>query len=255
MDSKQTLMQYLQSCTTATCLHLLEAALASDRYRADGHIPRELLSDLQDALGEAAVQKEIATVVKMGILEETAVAEGSGIRLAKRAQPILQALLQEIRCGLTLEIGQTSMEAGTYLAQLVQALSAHADCRLNEQGSDSYLLEWEGERYRLVLTLSPFWLPLFTERDEEAEKYIIAFGPFSSQSWEAMYAYCEEEEFRARCVLYDPWSREKMSLCKGALPVYIDWFHRDHDKTRFTIPAALCDTLHSMGLMRYNDER
>ena len=111
----------------------------------------------------------------------------------------------------------------------------------------------EGERYQIWRTLSPFWLPLAV-KEEDGDR-ILAFGPFASQDWGGLYPYYDWEAFRDTIALYDPWRQEKMSLCRGRVPVYIDWFHRDQYQGRFSIPVKFCDVLHQLGLMRYNDER
>lgn len=252
----ENLMRYLQENKPYPCLHLLEASLASRKYCADGEIPKELIQDIQNVLGDPVVQNEITNLLKLGILEETDMEEGRGVRLKEQMQPSVEDLLSQLRCCLELETDSGCTEASEYLNQLVEyLLYSDAGISVKENKAGDYLLASEGKTYRLLLTLSPFWLPLAAEKNEEEEKCIIAFGPFASQSWNELYPYYDWEEFRGRVALYDPWSREKMSLCKGSLPVYIDWFYRDRYRRRFSIPADFCEALHNMGLLRYNDER
>ena len=121
-------------------------------------------------------------------------------------------------------------------------------------GQDGELfLTVAGERYQIWRTLSPFWLPLAV-KEEDGDR-ILVFGPFAAQDWGRLYPYYDWEAFRDTIALYDPWRQEKMSLCRGRVPVYIDWFHRDQYQGRFSIPIKFCDVLHQLGLMRYNDER
>ena len=95
---------------------------------------------------------------------------------------------------------------------------------------------------------------LLVVKEEDGDR-ILVFGPFAAQDWGRLYPYYDWEAFRDTIALYDPWRQEKMSLCRGRVPVYIDWFHRDQYQGRFSIPIKFCDVLHQLGLMRYNDER
>lgn len=256
MDRIENLMQYLQEYKPYPCLHLLEASLASRIYCTDGEIPKELIQDIGNALGGPVVQNEIANLLKLGILEEMDTAKGQGVRLKEQKQCSMEDLLRQLRCNMEMDADSGCKEACEYLGQLVDYL-LHSDSGISvkENKSDDYLLESDGKTYRLLLTLSPFWLPLAAEKNEEEEQYILAFGPFAAQAWNGMYPYYAWEDFRSRVALYDPWVRQKISLCKGRLPVYIDWFYRDRYHRRFSIPIDFCEALHNMGLLRYNDER
>lgn len=255
MDGIENLIQYLQENNPYPCLHLLEVSLASRRYRTDGEIPKELIQDIQNAVGTSLVQREISNLLKLDILEEADTAEGRGVRLKEQMQSCVADLLRQLRCHLELETDSGYTEGSEYLEQLVEyLLYSDAGISVKENKKGDYLLESGGKIYRLLLTLSPFWLPLAAEKSGEEEKCTIAFGPFASQSWNEMHHYYDWEEFRGRVALYDPWSREKMSLCRGSLPVYIDWFYKERYRRRFSIPAGFCDALHNMGLIRYNDE-
>lgn len=253
MDPMERLTQHIQEPAAYLCLHLLEAAVASWRYWT-GEIPGELIDDIRAALGDDLVEQEIANLVSWGILVELHTAEARIFQLKEQLLPDAASLLQTLRCQLELEAGGIRINAQEYLNQLIQYLQFAAEgLSVQETGKDTYRLEWKGETYRFLLTVSPFWLPLATEREED--QYLIAVGPFAAQSWETMFHYYDVEEFRTRVGMYDLWSQEKMSLCKGPLSVYLDWFHRDKYRGRFSIPTDFCDALNNMGLMRYNDER
>ena len=155
------------------------------------------------------------------------------------------------------DAGKSSVENGTgesYLFQLVQYLQQlEPSCTVATGQEGELFLTVEGERYQIWRTLSPFWLPLAV-KEEDGDR-ILVFGPFAAQDWGRLYPYYDWEAFRDTIALYDPWRQEKMSLCRGRVPVYIDWFHRDQYQGRFSIPVKFCDVLHQLGLMRYNDER
>lgn len=84
---------------------------------------------------------------------------------------------------------------------------------------------------------------------------ILVFGPFAAQDWGRLYPYYDWEAFRDTIALYDPWRQEKMSLCRGRVPVYIDWFHRDQYQADSPSLSSSVTSWHQLGLMRYNDER
>ena len=255
MDQIEKLTQRLQGPMAYPCLHLLEGAVASWNYWT-GEIPAELTDDIRAALGNDVVEGEISSLLAMGVLEEVNTAEAPLLRLKQQYLTDAASRLQSLRCHMELEVGGVPMTAQGYLDQLVQYLqSAVPRLIVQEYENETCRLELEGETYRLQLSFSPFWLPLATEREESEEKYLIVFGPFASQFWEKMYHYCDMEVFRNRVGMYDPWRREKVNLCKGSLPVYIDWFMRDRFESKFSIPPDFCDALHNLGLMRYNDER
>lgn len=229
--------------------------LASRELCADGVIPKKLIQDLQCVLGDSIVKKVLANLLKFRVFEEMDTEGNWGVRLKEKMQPSLECLLQQLRCGLELEDDSGCRAAGKYLDLLVEYLqSSLSDISVIDRKKGDCLLKSEGKVYRILLTLSPFWLPLAAEKSPE-EKCFIVFGPFASQSWDELYPYYALNEFRSRVALYDPWNGQKLCLCKGSLPVYIDWFYRDQCMRRFSIPAGFCESLHHMGLLRYNDER
>ena len=220
MEAMERWLSSQQGDLSAPGLHLLEAALASWRYCPAGVLPEGLREDLQQALGEEEVQAAVSNLLACHILEEVP--------------------------------GMVTGE--TYLFQLVQYLQQLEPSCTVATGQDGELfLTVEGERYQIWRTLSPVWLPLAV-KEEDGDR-ILVFGPFAAQDWGRLYPYYDWEAFRDTIALYDPWRQEKMSLCRGRVPVYIDWFHRDQYQGRFSIPVKFCDVLHQLGLMRYNDER
>ncbi len=255
MDVMKRLVLYLQENDPYPCMHLLEASLASRNYCTDEVIPETLIKSIQNGLGNSKVQNDISNLLELGVFEKVNKVQSQGVRLKEKMLPSMEHLIQQLRCSMTLEMGSCCIVASEYLGQLVNyLLSSEADVSIKENNDDYYLLESEGKIYRLLLTLSTFWLPLSMEKKTERES-IIAFGPFASQSWDDMYPCYASKEFRSHVGLYDPWSRQKLCLCKGSLPVYIDWFFRDKYKRQFSIPPDFAEALHDMGLMRYNDER
>ncbi len=255
MDRVKSLVLYLQENDPYPCLHLVEASLASLRYCTDGMIPDWLIQSIEKSSGDSQAQHDMGNLLNLGIFEEVSGAEAQGIRLKKKMQPSVEKLVKQLRCCMTLELGSGCIAASKYLSRLADyLLSSDAHVSLRENADDHCLLESDSRVYRLLLTLSPFWLPLATEANSENTCF-IAFGPFASQSWDEMYPYYAVREFRSQVGLYDPWSRQKLCLCKGSLPAYIDWFFRDQYNGRFSIPADFCEALHKLGLMRYNDER
>lgn len=255
MGSVKSLALYLQENDPYPFLHLLEASLASRNYCADGVIPNLLIQSIENGSGAPQVQNDMDNLLKLGIFEEVTGAEVRSVRLKEKMQTPVRKFLQQLRCCMMLELGSDCITAREYLSQLKDyLLSSAANISIRKNTDDDCLLESEGKIYRLLLTLSPFWLPLAAEENTE-NKCVIAFGPFASQSWDEMYPYYAVKEFRSQVGLYDPWNRQKLCLCKGSLPAYIDWFFRDQYNGRFSIPSDFCEALHNMGLMRYNDER
>jgi len=237
------------------CLHLLEASVASRELCTDGAIPKELIRDLKCVLGDSVVEKVLAYFLKLHVFDEIGKGENRDVRLVEKMQTSIESLLRQLRCSLELEDAGVFRTAGEYLDRLIEyILSSDKDISVVEGNKGDYLMMSEGKIYRLFLTLSPFWLPLTAEKDPQAKSF-IAFGPFASQSWDDLYPYYALNEFRSRIALYDPWNGQKLCLCKGRLPVYIDWFYRDQYRRRFRIPVGFCESLNHMGLLRYNDER
>ena len=186
--------------------------------------------------------------------EEVPGQESSGLRLREEARTTVSAYLRRTREKVLWRTAQGMVTGETYLFQLVQYLQQLEPSCTVATGQDGELfLTVEGERYQIWRTLSPFWLPLAV-KEEDGDR-ILVFGPFAAQDWGRLYPYYDWEAFRDTIALYDPWRQEKMSLCRGRVPVYIDWFHRDQYQGRFSIPVKFCDVLHQLGLMRYNDER
>ncbi|MGI6752283.1 MAG: hypothetical protein ACOX4U_06650 [Anaerovoracaceae bacterium] len=256
MDEKKQLIDYLLKSNPYPCLHILEAALATRKYRASEVIPEELIRDIGKGLGEVTTEMEIENLVALGILERINTDDAGGVRLKKEAEIYAADTVSRLSCSLELSIGDQKIKAEDFLDQLIHYIvDTHVVATVKEHKAGSYLLESDDGIYRIQLGTSPFWLPLIAEKDEKEEKYLIALGPFSFQHWEEMYPYYDYEEFKSRVALYDPWSRQKASLCKGGLSVYVDWFYRDRYNGRFSIPGDFCEALHNMGMMRYNDER
>ena len=220
MEAMDRWLSSQQGDLSAPGLHLLEAALASWRYCPAGVLPEGLREDLQQALGEEEVQAAVSNLLACHILEEVPGQESSGLRLREEARTTVSAYLRRTREKVLWRTAQGMVT---------------------------------GERYQIWRTLSPFWLPLAV-KEEDGDR-ILVFGPFAAQDWGRLYPYYDWEAFRDTIALYDPWRQEKMSLCRGRVPVYIDWFHRDQYQGRFSIPVKFCDVLHQLGLMRYNDER
>lgn len=220
MEAMERWLSSQQGDLSAPGLHLLEAALASWRYCPAGVLPEGLREDLQQALGEEEVQAAVSNLLACHILEEVPGQESSGLRLREEARTTVSAYLRRTREKVLWRTAQGMVT---------------------------------GERYQIWRTLSPFWLPLAV-KEEDGDR-ILVFGPFAAQDWGRLYPYYDWEAFRDTIALYDPWRQEKMSLCRGRVPVYIDWFHRDQYQGRFSIPVKFCDVLHQLGLMRYNDER
>ena len=188
------------------------------------------------------------------ILEEVPGQESSGFRLREEARTTVSAYLRRTREKVLWRTAQGMVTGETYLFQLVQYLQQlEPSCTVATGQEGELFLTVEGERYQIWRTLSPFWLPLAV-KEEDGDR-ILVFGPFAAQDWGRLYPYYDWEAFRDTIALYDPWRQEKMSLCRGRVPVYIDWFHRDQYQGRFSIPVKFCDVLHQLGLMRYNDER
>jgi len=196
----------------------------------------------------------VSNLLACHILEEVPGQESSGLRLREEARTTVSAYLRRTREKVLWRTAQGMVTGETYLFQLVQYLQQLEPSCTVATGQDGELfLTVEGERYQIWRTLSPFWLPLAV-KEEDGDR-ILVFGPFAAQDWGRLYPYYDWEAFRDTIALYDPWRQEKMSLCRGRVPVYIDWFHRDQYQGRFSIPVKFCDVLHQLGLMRYNDER
>ena len=254
MEAMERWLSSQQGDLSAPGLHLLEAALASWRYCPAGVLPEGLREDLQQALGEEEVQAAVSNLLACHILEEVPGQESSGLRLREEARTTVSAYLRRTREKVLWRTAQGMVTGETYLFQLVQYLQQLEPSCTVATGQDGELfLTVEGERYQIWRTLSPFWLPLAV-KEEDGDR-ILVFGPFAAQDWGRLYPYYDWEAFRDTIALYDPWRQEKMSLCRGRVPVYIDWFHRDQYQGRFSIPVKFCDVLHQLVLMRYNDER
>lgn len=258
MDGIQKLTAHLQEHDPYPCLDLLEAALASRRHWPDGMSPRELIQDIRTALGASVFETELAVLIQMGILEDLGTEHTHRIRLTEQAGAPVEALLRRMVQHQEIPAGTQSMTTGAFLAQFVQYLrDADETVSVLEQEGDACLLESDGKKYRLLLTFSPYWLPLATagsNGEGEDELFVLAFGPFAARPLDVMYSYFNLEEFRNYVALCDPWAQEKMNLCKGSLPVYLDWFYRDRFRGKLHISPLFCEALHDMGLMRYNDE-
>ena len=160
-------------------------------------------------------------------------------------------LPEGLREDLQQALGEEEVQAA--VSNLLACHILEPSCTVATGQDGELFLTVEGERYQIWRTLSPFWLPLAV-KEEDGDR-ILVFGPFAAQDWGRLYPYYDWEAFRDTIALYDPWRQEKMSLCRGRVPVYIDWFHRDQYQGRFSIPVKFCDVLHQLGLMRYNDER
>ena len=223
MEAMERWLSSQQGDLSAPGLHLLEAALASWRYCPAGVLPEGLREDLQQALGEEEVQAAVSNLLACHILEEVPGQESSGLRLREEARTTVSAYLRRTRDKVLWRTAKGMVTGETYLFQLVQYLQQLEPSCTVATGQD-------GDR-------------------------ILVFGPFAAQDWGRLYPYYDWEAFRDTIALYDPWRQEKMSLCRGRVPVYIDWFHRDQYQGRFSIPVKFCDVLHQLGLMRYNDER
>lgn len=252
METMEPLIQHIHD-QPYPCLHLLECLSMGRRYRPDGILPEDLLEDIRSALGDTVLQEEIELLTSFGLLESVDTPDHTGLRLNQEHIPAIDALLEQLRLSLPVKAPQETLSAGGYLSQFVGYLQQNADqVSLLETGKDTLLVQEEDTFFQLLLTLSPFWLPLAAERNKER---VIAVGPFACQGWQSLSPYYDWEAFRDCVGMFDLWSNEKMSLCRGSLPVYLDWFHRDRFHQRFSIPAAFCETLHNLGHMRYNDER
>lgn len=256
MDIIEKLEEYLEKSNPYTSLHLLEAALATWKYRGNKAIPEELILDIQNALGDSVVQEEIINLLNLSIFERTNIPEEQGVRLKEGIWFSVEDLIRHINCNFELPIsGEVNSNADECLDQFVQYLkSSEPEIVIKEKKKGDCLLELDGEIYRILLSFSPFWLPLTSEKDEEDEKYVIVFGPLSFQHWEKMYRYYDYKAFSDRVALYDPWSMQKMNLCRGKVHVYIDWFYRDELDGRLYIPEEFCEELHDRGMLRYDDE-
>ena len=238
-------------------LHLLEGALASWRcQQPEGIILEGLWEDLRRALGAREVEQGIEDLLGRGLLEEVPGLPGPSLRLRPDQRGVVSARLGQLRREMTWETAGEPVSGETYLKGLVRYLrQAGEPCSAGQGPEGEVSLSVHGERYEIWRTFSPYWLPLAAQQARREETFLLAFGPFAGQDWGGLYPYYAWEEFRDTAGLYDPWHQEKLSLCRGRLPVYLDWFQRDRYRGRFSIPQTFCDVLHDLGLMRYDDER
>ena len=246
--------EYLQGHDAIPCLPLLEAARKCWEYCPDGVVPLGLIEDLEQAFGGDAVEQECNRLLRAGLFQAVPGADTTQIRLDYGLQGPCETLLRQMWTQLPLETGTGTVTAGSYLAHLADALLHTGEGITVQDRKEDVLLVTKGEEtWRIILTGTPFWLPL-TVMDSRRTEKVLAIGPFASLRWDVLYPYCGWEEFRTGIALYDPWHQQKMCLCQGTVPVYVDWFHRDHYHGRFTIPAAFCQSLHEMSLLRFDDE-
>ena len=141
-------------------LHLLEAALASWRYCPAGVLPEGLREDLQQALGEEAVQKAVSNLLACHILEEVPGQEAPGLRLREEARAAVSAYLHRTREKVLWKTVQGMVTGETYLFQLVQYYSSWnhpAQWQRDRKGNFSSL--WKGSVTRFGEPSLPFGCP------------------------------------------------------------------------------------------------
>ncbi|MDD3168888.1 MAG: hypothetical protein PHC91_05420 [Eubacteriales bacterium] len=253
MVSNLTLIDYLEKESSYLCLNILESALVCCRKNGNGVIPEPLLRDLADLFDCRTLESEIKNLLERKVLIQT----GEGISLNREKIHSLSIHLNQLKKAMKLTFTEKKVTAGIFLNELVTYLEQEASCLVEEEANDctEYLLVWRDNRYRLQLAFSPGWLPAVADEAAADNIYFAVLGPFAAQNWQKMLHYYGYPAFRNNTAYYDPWHHQKMNISKGGLFSYFDWFFRDRYGSKFFIPDEFPCKLHSIGLLRYNDEK
>ena len=172
--------EYLQGHDAIPCLPLLEAARKCWEYCPDGVVPLGLIEDLEQAFGGDAVEQECNRLLRAGLFQAVPGVDTTQIRLDYGLQGPCETLLRQMWTQLPLETGTGTVTAGSYLAHLADALLHTGEGITVQDRKEDVLLVTKGEEtWRIILTGTPFWLPL-TVMDSRRTEKVLAIGPFAS---------------------------------------------------------------------------
>lgn len=251
MFSTTNLENYLQQSNPYPCLSLLESGTVCYNLRENKTIPSPLLGDLYSIFGQHIAETALEDLIVIHVLVRTE----QGIMLNPEALSSISAILCDLSSNLLLQLDGREETAANFLRKFVSYLKKNeSDLIITESNGSEYIISWQGRVYQLQLAFSPVWLPAAAEQAAQRETFVALFGPFVAQGWYKIIKYYNYPEFRNYTSYFDPWHCQKMSISKGRLLTYYDWFLRDVYGRKCFIPETFSLALKNMGLLRYNDE-
>lgn len=243
---KATLHSYMTQADMPLCLTLLEGALAMSWQEAA--LPQKLLEEIAARYGAAQTEAAIGGLRTLGVFAQDAHA------LSPDSRGAVSALLEELL--ESMELDAQGLSAGEFVARFlsyVQEANPEIE-QLPDSAFGGRVLRWDDKKTCVRLAFSPLCMPAAADYFSQAECHLLAIGPFAAQDWESLYPYFDFPEYRDWVALFDPWSCRKLNISKGNLSGFMDWFFRDAFQKRFYVPETFPDAIHSLGLLRFDDE-